>query len=251
MKLLFLGTGTSTGVPQIGCKCAACTSLDPNDHRLRCAALLTADCGSNILIDCGPDIRTQLLRARSPRVDAVIITHTHYDHVGGIDDMRPYCHPYPLKVYCTPDVEADLRARVPYCFAEHPYPGVPSLELKRVEPYVPFTAAGVDIEPLTVMHYKLPILGFRFGRLAYVTDCKTMPERTIEALRGVDTLVINALRYEEHMSHLNLAQALDLVERIGPRRAFLTHLSHDMGPQATVALPPHVQIAHDGLEIEV
>ncbi len=251
MKLLFLGTGTSTGVPQIGCTCAACTSLDPNDRRLRCAALLKADNGSDILIDCGPDIRTQLLRARTSGLNAVILTHSHYDHVGGIDDMRPFCHPDPLKVYCSAFVDADLRSKVPYCFAEHPYPGVPSLKLETVEPYVTFNAAGVEILPLTVMHYKFPILGFRIGRLAYITDCKTMPERTVEALKGVDTLVINALRHAEHMSHLNLEQALALIGRIDPRRAFLTHLSHDMGPQATVVLPPHVEIAHDGLEIEV
>lgn len=251
MKLLFLGTGTSTGVPQMRCRCAACTSLDPNDKRLRCSALLKADNGKNILIDCGPDVRIQLLRAQSPAVDALLITHSHYDHVGGIDDMRPYCRPFPLNVYCTDDVERDLRARVPYCFAEHPYPGVPKLALNRVVPYTKFEAAGVEVEPLTILHYKLSILGFRFGKLAYVTDCKEMPEATKERLKGLDTLVINALRHEQHISHINLNEALELIEELNPRRAFLTHLSHDMGPQALVKLPPNVAIAHDGLEIEI
>ncbi len=251
MKLLFLGTGTSTGVPQIGCRCAACTSLDPNDNRLRCAALVRFGSGHNILIDCGPDIRTQLLRAGSPNIDAVLITHQHYDHVGGIDDMRPYCAHGPLPVYCQEDVERDLRQRVPYCFAEHPYPGVPQLELRRAEAYVPLEIDGHQVLPVRVMHYQLAMLGYRIGPLAYITDCKTMPELTIEALRGVDTLVINALRHKEHMSHLNLEQALELIEKIAPRRAYLTHLSHDMGPQSSVQLPPGVQIAHDMLEIDI
>lgn len=251
MKLLFLGTGTSTGVPQIGCKCAACTSLDPNDKRLRCSALLTTDAGRNILIDCGPDLRTQLLCARSPKIDAVMITHSHYDHVGGIDDLRPYCHSEALKVYCTQDVERDLRARIPYCFAEHPYPGVPQFQIHPLVPYVATEICGEDVLPLSILHYKLDILGFRVGRLGYVTDCKSMPEHTLNLLKGVDTLVINALRHKEHISHINLSQALELIERIGPHRAFLTHISHDMGPEATVSLPQGVQFAHDGLEIEI
>lgn len=251
MKLQFLGTGTSTGVPQLRCHCPACTSTDPCDKRLRCSALLTTDSGRNILIDCGPDIRTQLLRCGSPDIDAVLLTHSHYDHVGGIDDMRPYCYPGPLPVYCTSDVERDLRQRVPYCFAEHPYPGVPQLELRHVDPYEPFEAAEVEVEPVTVMHWKLPILGFRIGGLGYVTDCKTMPERTKSILRGLDTLVINALRHDEHVSHLNLRQALDLISELKPRRALLTHISHDMGPQAFVHLPAGVEFAHDGLTVAI
>lgn len=249
MRLTFLGTGTSTGVPQMRCQCPVCRSLDPCDHRLRASALLEVD-GRNILIDCGPDFRQQMLRAAEPRLDCALLTHSHYDHVGGIDDLRPYCADGPFPLYCRPDVAADLRARVPYCFKENPYPGVPSLDLIEIDPEKPFVACGIEVTPLPVMHARLPIVGFRVRDFAYITDCKTMPDSTMALLRGVDTLVLNALRIEEHMSHINLAQAIDIASRSGARRVYFTHFSHGIGLSAEVNLPQGMHMAHDMLSIE-
>lgn len=253
MKVSFLGTGTSTGVPQIGCSCGVCTSADPRDRRLRASVLVETDSAS-LLIDCGPDFREQILALGSPRVDALLVTHSHYDHVGGVDDLRPYC--YSLKgfpIFCKHDVAQDLQNRVPYCFLENPYPGIPSFKIHEIDPEQPFTALGVEVTPLPVLHLRLPILGYRIGNFAYVTDCKLMPESTIALIRGVDTLVINSLRRSEHPSHMNLEQTLALLEKIRPGRAFLTHLSHDMGLHAEVdpTLPEGVHIAYDGLALEV
>ena len=261
MELTFLGTGTSTGVPQLRCGCPACTSTDPHDRRLRASALLEAG-GKRILIDCGPDFHQQMLRhgrrSADDRLDALLVTHQHYDHVGGIDDLRPYCHQEDMKetgfpVYCQWDVARDLRERLPYSFRKDPYPGAPRFDLREIEAFKPFVAAGVEVLPVRINHYILDMLGFRIGNLGYVTDAKEVPEKTVEALRGVDTLVINALRHKPHMSHLTLAEALELIGEIKPRVAWLTHISHDMGPAAEVApsLPPNVALAYDGLKIEI
>ncbi|MCM1332585.1 MAG: MBL fold metallo-hydrolase [Bacteroides sp.] len=252
MKLRFLGTGTSTGVPQIGCKCKVCTSTDVHDKRLRASAILNVD-GNNILIDCGPDFRQQIIDAGAPDLLAALLTHSHYDHVGGIDDLRPYCHRaggFPL--YCRHDVAEDLRNRVPYCFKEHPYPGVPSFDIHEID-YSSFRIGETVVTPLPVIHYKLPIVGFRIGRLAYITDAKIIPDETFRLLEGVDTLVINALRREEHLSHMTLDEALIAISRINPRITYLTHLADKMGLQAEVepTLPENVRIAYDGLEIEI
>lgn len=258
MKLTFLGTGTSTGVPMMRCGCRVCTSADPRDKRLRSSVLVGTDAGKNLLIDCGPDFRTQLLAAGSPDIEAVLITHTHYDHVGGIDDLRPYCYDADgslLPVYCREDVAADLRARVPYCFAKVLYPGVPTFTLHEIREGLTFVPQGTDlnVRAIPVMHGKLHILGYRMERLAYITDCSRLPDEAFGMLAGVDTLVINALRIRPHMSHMSLDEALSVIRRIAPRRAYLTHLSHDMGlhAEASLLLPENVEIAVDGLTIEI
>lgn len=253
MELIFLGTGTSTGVPQLMCECETCRSTDVRDKRLRASALVKVD-GLNLLIDCGPDFRTQMLAyGDNGNLDALMITHSHYDHVGGVDDLRPYCTPEGFPLYCKADVADDLRNRVPYCFAEHPYPGVPHYAIHEIDPEKPFFIKGVEIMPLPVNHYKLEIVGFRIGKLAYITDAKRIPERTARLVAGVDTLVVNALRHEAHISHFSLSDALDFIAKISPRIAYLTHLSHQMGRHADVepTLPCNVRIAYDGLKISI
>ena len=252
MQLRFLGTGTSTGVPSIGCNCATCRSTDPRDHRMRASALLSAD-DNNILIDAGPDFRQQILAADSPELDALLITHTHYDHVGGIDDLRPYCYPDGFDIYAQHADIDDLRHKVPYCFAEHPYPGAPVLHPHVIQPMKPFSINGVEILPLPIKHYMLDILGYKIGNLAYITDAKVIPNDTINAISGIDTLVINALRHKEHISHINLTQALDIIAVVKPRIAYLTHISHDLGRYTDIAptLPDNVKIAIDGTTITI
>ena len=251
IRIEFLGTGTSTGVPQVNCSCEVCSSPDACDKRLRASVLVTAG-HRNILIDCGPDFRYQALRSHIARVDALLVTHSHYDHCGGLDDLRPYCIEKPLPIYAEPPVISDIKARIPYCFNEHPYPGVPRFEMLPVEPDRPFCVGDVEIMPLRVMHYKLPILGFRIGNAAYITDSLTLPDATMKQLEGLDILVINALRRTPHLSHQSLDEALALIERLSPRRAYLTHMSHQMGlhRQVSAILPPHVSLAYDTLVIE-
>lgn len=254
MKLTFLGTGTSTGVPQMNCNCKVCRSTDPADSRMRASAIVETG-GKTILIDCGPDFREQILRFhRDGDLDALLITHQHYDHVGGADDLRAYCKgKAAFPVYCQQDVADDLRMRMPYCFTEHPYPGVPHFDIHIISPLKPFRAEGIEVLPLPVNHFKLEIVGFRIGNLAYITDAKRVPDATIESIRGIDTLVINALRWEEHMSHLTIPEALAIIAEVAPRRAYITHLSHHAGLAADVSplLPEGVELARDGMAINV
>lgn len=253
MRLRFLGTGTSTGVPQIGCTCPVCISTDIHDKRLRASAIVSAG-DKNLLIDCGPDFRQQIINAGAPELEAALLTHSHYDHVGGIDDLRPYCYAkedgFPL--YCRHDVAEDIRNRVPYCFRQHLYPGVPTFNITEID-YKPFEVAGIMVTPLPVIHYKLPIVGFRIGKLAYITDAKTIPDATFELLRDTDTLVINALRGKDHISHMTLDEALAAIGRIKPRVTYLTHFADAIGKQADVepTLPEGVHMAYDNLVIEI
>ncbi len=252
MQIEFLGTGTSTGVPQINCPCAVCHSTDARDKRLRTSALITVE-GKHILIDCSADFRQQALRANITQLDALLITHSHYDHCGGLDDMRPFCIDKPFPVYAEPSVITEIKNHLPYCFMPNPIPGVPQFDMRPIAPFEPFVTGGIEILPLRVMHHKLPIVGFRIGNMAYITDCLTLPDETIAQIKGIDTLVINALRIEPHLSHLSLDEALCLIERIAPRQAYLTHMSHGIGFHAEVTqqLPPHVTMAYDGLIINV
>ncbi len=250
MEIEILGTGTSTGVPEIGCQCKVCQSSDPYDKRLRTSALVRVN-GVGILIDCGPDFRQQLLRASDKHIDAVLLTHIHYDHVGGIDDLRPYCRKGEMGIFAQQDVNDELKIKLPYCFKDKLYPGVPLLSLHNIQVDVPFSIKGVEILPLRVMHAKLPILGFRIADFAYITDAKTIPKATLKQLYGVKVLIINALRINEHMSHLSLSEALELIRIINPKRAYLTHIAHTMGLHSEVntLLPDNVELAYDGMVI--
>lgn len=250
MQITFLGTGTSTGIPQIGCTCPVCTSTDPKDNRLRTSAVVSVN-GKNILIDCGPDFRQQVLRAGIGRIDAVLITHIHYDHTGGIDDLRPFGGKHTLPIYLEPSVAEGIRTRLPYCFGDHLYPGVPNIRLQEIG-IEPFTIENIEVTPIRVMHYKLPILGYRIGGLVYITDALTIPDEEYAKMKQVDVLVINALRKQPHLSHQTLDEALRVIERVQPREAYLVHMSHHMGLTAEVEkeLPPHVHFAYDGLVVE-
>lgn len=253
MKVTLLGTGTSTGVPQVGCGCKVCRSADPRDRRLRSAALLDTDDGRRLLFDCGPDFRAQMLSVDFRRLDAVFITHEHYDHVGGLDDLRPFCVYGDVDVFAQDDCADDLQARLPYCFAEHPYPGVPRISLRRIRPGEPVHVGEAEVWPFRVMHGQLPILGYRVGRFAYVTDMTGIAPDALHCLEGLDCLVVNALRFEPHPTHQSLAEALALVERLSPRTAYFTHMSHGIGlhEETEKLLPPHVHLGYDGLTIEV
>lgn len=253
VRLTFLGTGTSQGVPVVGCSCAVCASADERDRHLRTSALLQVQ-GKQLLIDAGPDLRQQLLRAQVDHLDAVLLTHEHMDHIGGIDDLRAlnYRMKRPMDIHASAQTLAALQRMYAYAFAEDRYPGVPELHLHPVTDRR-FVAAGIALEAIPVMHYRMPVLGFRIGGLAYITDAKTIAEEEIARLHGVHTLVLNALRIEEHVSHFNLKEALAMVERIAPQRAYFTHISHLLGKHAEVAkrLPAGVELGYDGLALDV
>ena len=252
MKLTFLGTGTSCGVPTIGCRCHTCTSPDAHDKRLRCSALLETE-RTRLLIDCGPDFRQQIMPQPFRRIDGILITHAHYDHMGGMDDVRPYCQFGEINVYADPIARQGMLHMLPYCFAEHRYPGVPAIQLHEIHPHEAFRIGDFDIMPIQVMHHDLPILGFRIGPLCYITDMKTIADEEIPYVTGCDTLVVNALRIKEHHSHQSLDDAVRFARRVGARRTWLIHSSHDIGRHAEVnaQLPPDIQLAYDGQVLHV
>lgn len=253
MKLTFLGTGTSTGVPELGCKCEVCTSCDPRDARLRCSALLETD-NTSILIDCGPDFRAQMLRADVSRLDALLLTHKHYDHIAGIDDLRPFASNKIFPIYANDDTARQVRAMFPYCFGEVKYPGVPNIGLHSIENMNPFVIGDVQVEPVRVFHAALPIMAYRFGKLAYITDMSRIEPYELEKLKGVEVLVINALRYSKpHRSHQTVLEALRVVDSLAPRRTYFTHMMHHIGLHAKIekCLPQGVHFAYDGLMVEI
>ena len=253
LKVTLLGTGTSGGVPSLGCHCEVCSSSDPRDRRLRCAALLET-AGARVLIDCGPDIRQQLMPLPFKPFDAILLTHIHYDHVGGIDDLRPFSVFGPIRLYGDGKTCSHIRQIMPYCFGEHLYPGVPRLELHEIEPHVPLRVGDMTVVPIQVMHGKMPILGFRVGRFAYITDMKTMSDTELPYLEGVDTLVVNALRFApEHHSHQLVDDAVQLARRVGARRTYITHVCHHIGlyDDAQRRMPDGVWLSYDGQVIEV
>lgn len=252
MRLTFLGTGTSKGVPEVGCTCHTCLSTDPRDKRLRVSVLVETG-EARILIDCGPDLRMQMLRIPFDRLDGVLLTHEHYDHTGGIDDLRPFAIFGDIDVFADELTHRHLRERLPYFFREVLYPGVPRLLFHTVQPYVPFTIKDVEIMPLQVMHGQLPILGFRIGPLGFVTDMTDAPEETLVQLTGIDTLIIGALRRKPHATHQTIDEAIDVARRMGARETYLIHMNHEAGLHAETdaTLPEHVHLAYDGLTIEI
>ena len=260
-KITFLGTGTSQGIPMIGCSCHVCKSADPRDNRLRTSALVEVDC-FRILIDCGPDFRQQMLRSGVTDLDAVLLTHQHKDHTGGLDDIRAfnYFRKSAFPIYAEPLVQESLKMEYSYAFAEHKYPGVPDYELHTIgeEPFTiakvlpDGTTASLEITPIRVYHYRLPILGFRFGKMAYITDGSSIPESEMGKLDGLDLLIINTVRKEKHISHFSLPEALEIIEKAGAPRNCLTHLSHQIGSHAELeaSLPPYVKPAYDGMSLD-
>lgn len=255
MKIHFLGTGTSQGIPVIGIKDPVCLSTNLKDKRLRSSILIEWQ-GSKILIDCGPDFRQQMLRIDNDVLDAVLFTHEHADHTAGLDDIRPYCfmESKAMPVFAQKRVIESLKRRFDYIFAtQNRYPGAPSVEINEIEPYKTFFIDRKAIKPLLVNHGSLPILGYRLDNFAYLTDVKTLDEETYSQLHDLDVLVINALRIHEHPTHNNLEEALLHIERIKPKKAYLTHIGFQLGFHDDIEeqLPHNVFIAYDELILDL
>lgn len=253
MKITFLGTGTSQGVPLIGCDCEVCRSTDEKDKRLR-SSLMIEDGGKVFVIDTGPDFRQQMLREDVKRLDAVIFTHEHRDHIAGLDDIRAFNFSMKsaIDVYADDNVERALRTSLWYIFSEEKYPGIPEVIMHRIDEH-PFTIGQTKFIPIRVMHHKLPIWGFRINNFTYITDANFIPEQEKEKIYGSEILVLNALRREQHISHFSLGEALEVIRELKPRKTYLTHISHQLGKHVDVEneLPPNIRLAYDGLKLTV
>jgi phosphoribosyl 1,2-cyclic phosphate phosphodiesterase len=251
VKITFLGTGTSQGVPVIACECDTCLSTDPHDKRLRTSLLLETE-KVTLLFDAGPDFRQQMLREKVKKLDAIIITHEHKDHIAGMDDVRAFNYKSQdaIDIYTEERVQKAIKREFSYVFAERQYPGIPKMRLNTINDFS-FNIRGIDIIPIRVRHMNLEIYGFRIGNFAYITDASYIPESSKEKLIGVKYLVINALRKEKHISHFSLREAINVIKEISPRKAFITHISHQMGLAKNVSeeLPAGIMLAYDGLSM--
>lgn len=254
MKITFLGTGTSQGVPVIACDCLVCASNSKYDKRLRVSVLIE-DQGKAIVIDAGPDFRYQMLRAGLRRLDAILFTHEHKDHVAGLDDVRAFNHKQQseIDIYAHQRVQEALRKEFHYIFSGNNYPGIPRLKLNTIQENQTFDVSGISVVPISVMHFKLPVFGFRIGDFTYITDANSISEEEKQKVRGSELLVINALQKTKHISHFTLDEALQLATEIGAKKTYITHISHNMGSHRKVSkeLPKGVFLAYDGLEISV
>jgi phosphoribosyl 1,2-cyclic phosphate phosphodiesterase len=252
VKITFLGTGTSQGVPVIACECHTCLSADQHDKRLRTSLLLETD-NTTLVFDAGPDFRQQMLREHVTKLDSIILTHEHKDHISGMDDVRAFNYKSQdaIDIYSEERVQKAIRKEYSYVFSEFQYPGIPKMRLIDI-PDHSFNVKGIEIIPIRVFHYRLPVYGFRIGNFAYITDANYIPEVSKEKLYGVKHLVINALRKEKHISHFSLREATDFIREISPKKAYITHVSHQMGLHAVVSkeLPPEITLASDGLSFE-
>lgn len=253
MKITFLGTGTSQGIPVIACSCDVCKSLDSKDKRLRSSVLIEDEI-INLVIDTGPDFRQQMLNAQVNHLEGVLLTHGHKDHIAGLDDVRAfnYVQRKAIDVYARNDVHETLKNEFSYAFAVEKYPGVPEIHLHEIKNKL-FKIKELEILPINVMHYKLPILGYRIKNFTYITDANYIDDLEKEKIKGSEILVVNALRKQKHISHFTLSEALKLIEEIKPKTAYLTHISHIMGLHEAVSkeLPENVYFAYDGLQLEL
>jgi phosphoribosyl 1,2-cyclic phosphate phosphodiesterase len=253
LRITFLGTGTSTGVPMIACGCEVCTSTDEKNKRLRSSILVQSDTTS-LLVDTTPDFRTQMLRENVKKLDAVLFTHPHKDHIAGLDDIKAYnfFQQKPMEVYANELTQEALRREFFYIFAENKYPGIPDINLHTITNQ-PFIIGDITVIPIRVHHLKMPVLGFRFGNFTYITDANHIDDKEKEKIKGSEILVINALRKKEHISHFNLQQAIDLAKELKIPKTFFTHISHQLGLHVEVnkELPTGIQLAWDGLQIEI
>ena len=253
MIVTFLGTGTSQGIPVIACDCEVCTSENPKDNRLRTSVLIEVE-NQTIVIDTGPDFRQQMLRGNVQKLDAIVFTHQHKDHVAGLDDVRAFNHKFQkdIDLYCTAEVEEALIREFPYVFSTYKYPGVPEVKIHNIK-NEPFTIGGVEVLPIEALHYKLSVFGYRIKDFVYLTDISAITEKEKEKIKGAKVIVLDALRKTPHISHFTIQQAVDLLEELQPKKGYLIHISHLMGLHNEVIkeLPNFIKPAHDGLILEL